>query len=112
MADENTAAATATATGTTPTTDTTTAAAPAAVTATTETATTETTVAVQAVTTGRIVHFVDEVGVHLPGIVVAVSDKDNINIQAFLDGNGVHYAANIPYSNGLEQNTWHWPETN
>lgn len=69
---------------------------------------------------GRIVHFVQQDGVHLPAMVISVAKDTAVNLLVFLDQRtyppgfvanyterheSVHYdeASKLPA-------TWHWPE--
>jgi hypothetical protein len=73
-------------------------------------------------TEGRIVHYVNDNGEHLPAIVVKVWDKENgtINLTVFsnhttsalsLWGDDLAYArTSVNYAEEPAVNTWHWIE--
>jgi hypothetical protein len=65
------------------------------------------------VTVGRIVHYVDDQGEHLPAIVVKVWDESSgcCNLQVFhADKQGSSILSSVTM--GDASYTWHWPERN
>jgi hypothetical protein len=59
-------------------------------------------------TTGRVVHYVNDSETHEPSVVVEVYDKDAgyVRLRNFSDL--LLYACT--YSEKRGKNTWHWPE--
>lgn len=78
----------------------------------------------EAVSIGRIVHFVMPDGTHRPAIVVAVNDKESVNLQVFFDGEneqtaahnerlyGTGWRTSVKFTFGKKAvpGTCHWPE--
>ncbi len=64
---------------------------------------------VQKASVGRIVHYVpDGSGEHLAALVTGVYE-DGVNLTVF-DSDSMFRAHSIPYDDGHDNGTWHWPE--
>jgi len=69
---------------------------------------------------GRIVHYVQQDGTHLPAMVVSVHHGDKLNLLVFLDQRTYPFGFVANYTERQElvhsdetsklPATWHWPE--
>ena len=65
-----------------------------------------------AVSVGRIVHYVAAEGKHVPAIIVRVWSPTCLNLRVFSDSTDVpgHFTSVSEDPEGKQTYTWHWPE--
>lgn len=59
---------------------------------------------------GRIVHFVDPSGAHLPAIITCVHSDTCVNLKVFRDAEGDSFITSVVLNDEGGSSSWHWPE--